>query len=122
MALEQNRDVFAIPGSIYNPVARGCHQLIREGARLVEKSSDILEEIRMQNKPSQTRIPIPRLQEPVDLDPAFERVLAQIGYEVTALDVIIMRSQLTAAEVSSMLLPLELEGYVRAVPGGYIRA
>lgn len=122
MALEQNRDVFAIPGSIHNPLARGCHQLIRQGAKLVETSQDVLEEINLAVKQVKERIPAVLQQEPVDLDPILQRVLAQIGYEVTALDVIILRSGLTAAEVSSMLLPLELEGYVQCVPGGYTRA
>ncbi|HSW92753.1 MAG TPA: DNA-processing protein DprA [Gammaproteobacteria bacterium] len=122
MALEQNREVFAIPGSIHNPLARGCHQLIRQGAKLVEESKDILDEIRPLKKEINCAPPVLEKSEPVDLPPPVRRVLAQIGYEVTALDVIIMRSQLTAAEVSSMLLPLELEGYVRVVPGGYIRA
>lgn len=122
MALEQNREVFAIPGSIHNPLARGCHQLIRQGAKLVEKAEDILEEIRPLKKEVISVSPVLEKTELVDLDPGVRRVLAQIGYEVTALDVIIVRSQLTAAEVSSMLLPLELEGYVRVVPGGYIRA
>ena len=117
LALEQNRDVFAIPGSIHNPLARGCHQLIRQGARLVETAQDILEEIHLPVRPFSA---LPE-KEAVDLDPELQRVLTQIGYEVTALDVIILRSQLTAAEVSSMLLPLELEGYVRVVPGGYVR-
>jgi len=122
MALEQNREVFAIPGSIHNPLSHGCHQLIRQGAKLVEKAEDVLEEIRLLNKQVNHAVSHSEKQEPVDPDPTVERVLAQIGYEVTSLDVIILRSQLTAAEVSSMLLPLELEGYVRVVPGGYIRA
>lgn len=116
-ALEQNREVFAIPGSIHNPLARGCHQLIRQGAKLVETAQDILEEIGMLFTPPAKK----PTQEPVDLDPAHQRVLAHIGYEVTALDVVILRSGLTASEVSSMLLPLELRGYVRAVSGGYVR-
>jgi DNA processing protein len=121
-ALEQNREVFAIPGSIYNPLARGCHQLIRQGAKLVETFEDILEELNLRTNTTEVLISTPLKQEPVDLDPRHQRVLAQIGYEVTALDVIILRSGLTAAEVSSMLLPLELEGYVNVVAGGYIRA
>lgn len=120
-ALEQNREVFAIPGSIHNPMARGCHQLLRQGAKLVETSQDVLEEINLSIKHTKECHPSQSHQEPIDLDPALKRVLAQIGYEVTALDVIILRAGLTAAEVSSMLLPLELEGYVQSVPGGYIR-
>lgn len=120
-ALEQNREVFAIPGSIHNPMARGCHQLIRQGAKLVETAQDVLEEINHSIKQTKVRIPSQSNQEPIDLDPIHQRVLAQIGYEVTALDVIILRTGLTAAEVCSMLLPLELGGYVQGVPGGYVR-
>ncbi len=121
LASEQNRDVFAIPGSIHNPLAKGCHQLIRQGAKLVETAEDILEEL----GPLYAAI-LPKTQalankEPVDLDPQMQRVLAKIGYEVTSLDVIITRSRLTAGQVSSMLLSLELKGYVKVVPGGYLR-
>jgi DNA processing protein len=116
-ALEQNREVFAIPGSIHNPLARGCHQLLRQGAKLVETVEDVLEEINLQITKT-TKLP---LKEPVDLDPQLKRVLAQIGYEATAVDAIILRSELTASEVSSMLLSLELAGYVCNAPGGYVR-
>lgn len=121
LALEQNRDVFAIPGSTHNPLARGCHQLIRLGAKLVETSDEVLEDIHPTIKPTKASIPLSSRQEPIDLDPTLQRVLTHIGYEITALDVIILRSGLTAAEVSSMLLSLELESYVRVVPGGYVR-
>ena len=120
-ALEQGRDVFAIPGSIHNPLARGCHQLIRQGAKLIETTGEILEEITVLNAVATTAASVFLSKEPVDLDPDFQRVLAQIGYEVTALEVIIARAGLTAAQVSSMLLSLELKGYVRIVPGGYAR-
>jgi len=120
LSLEQNRDVFAIPGSIQNPLSRGCHRLISEGAKLVENVQDILLELKFRSHGQPNIFPISR-QEPVDLDPTRERVLKQIGYEVTALDVIILRSGLTPMEVSSMLLPLELEGYIQGVPGGFIR-
>ncbi len=120
-AMEQNRDVFAIPGSIHNPLARGCHQLIRKGANWFETTGEILEEITVLNAVATTAASVFLSKEPVDLDPDFQRVLAQIGYEVTALEVIIARAGLTAAQVSSMLLSLELKGYVRIVPGGYAR-
>ncbi len=116
-AVEQNREVFAVPGSIHNPLARGCHQLIRQGAKLVETAADILEEIGVH----MPQILKPSRQESIDLDPLMQRVLAQIGYEATSLDTIILRSGLTTSEVSSMLLSLELEGYVRNVSGGYMR-
>ncbi|MEO8400211.1 MAG: DNA-processing protein DprA [Gammaproteobacteria bacterium] len=121
LASEQNREVFAIPGSIHNPLARGCHQLIRQGAKLVETAEDILEELGALYAAILPKTQALSNKEPVDLDPQMQRVLAKIGYEVTSLDVIITRSRLTAGLVSSMLLSLELKGYVQAVPGGYQR-
>lgn len=120
-AVEQNREVFAIPGSIHNPLARGCHQLIRQGAKLIETTAEILEELQWLTAPATAPQDPATCKLPIDLDPPFQRVLAQIGYEVTALDVIIRRVGLTASEVSSMLLSLELKGYIRKIPGGYIR-
>jgi DNA processing protein len=121
LAAEQGREVFALPGSIHNPLARGCHALIRQGAKLVETAQDIVEELgaltgAMMQLPVQTK---PRGDDKID---RFQReLLASIGYEPTAVDTIIMRSGLTAGEVSSMLLSLELRGYVDFVTGGYVR-
>lgn len=117
-AIEQGRDVFAIPGNIQNPLAQGCHHLIRQGAKLVETAKDIIEELRpgfvlTHSKPS------PEIEA---LDSAHRQLIAQIEYEITPMDVILLRSGLTAGELSSMLLTLELNGYVQAVPGGYVRA
>ncbi len=106
--MEQNRDVFAIPGSIYHPLAQGCHQLIRQGAKLVEKVEDILEEFNL--SASQTISSAPALNHfSLDLDPHLQRVFTQIGYELTTTDEIQYRTGLTAAQVSSMLLSLELK-------------
>jgi DNA processing protein len=118
LAMEQNRDVFAIPGSIHNPLARGCHQLIQQGAKLVESAHDILVELGALHAVLIEKNPTKPLQELSKLE---GEILQFIGYEMTPLDAIIMRSGLTAAEVSSMLLPLELRGYVSIVPGGYVR-
>jgi DNA processing protein len=118
-ALEQGREVFAIPGSIHNPLARGCHQLIRQGAKLVETANDILEEFNL----FKSEIPIikeeatSRKRSP--LNKKMRAFLPQIGYEVTSFEMIMLRSGLTAGEVSSMLLALELQGYVQSVHGGY---
>lgn len=120
-AMEQGREVFAIPGSIHHPLARGCHHLIRQGAKLVETAQDVLEELRgfCAVKParqvSQTAIT-------VDLSPEDRCVYEQIGYELSSIDMIILHSGLTAGEVSSILLSLELRGFIQAVPGGYTRA
>jgi DNA processing protein len=117
-ASEQGREVFAIPGSIHNPLARGCHYLIRQGAKLVETVEDILEELGTLQAVSTPKT-IAKTKNHATLAPALRAVLTHIGYEVTSLDTIIMRSGLTAAEVSSMLLSLELQDLIRTTHGGY---
>jgi DNA processing protein len=116
-ALEQGRDVFAIPGSIHNPLTRGCHYLIRQGAKLVETAGDILEEL----APQMTPIPAQSSSTSPAIPAACRKLLANIDYDVTPIDMIIFRSRLTASEVSSMLLVLELHGYIQSVTGGYMR-
>ena len=113
-AVEQNREVFAIPGSIHHPLARGCHALIRQGAKLVETAQDVLEELGSLYTASLATPLISPLLKP----PTF---LKFIGYAATAMDTIIEQSGLTAAEVSSILLELELAGQVQKVVGGYMR-
>ncbi len=120
-ALENGREVFAIPGSIHNPMARGCHRLIRGGAKLVETAEDVLEEIAAlvgaQLHPADDT---PRCTENnVDrLDSDYRKLLAAMGFDPVGVDVVAERSGLTAAEVSSMLLILELRGAIVAAPGG----
>jgi DNA processing protein len=125
-ALEQNREVFAIPGSIYNPLSKGCHQLIKQGAKLVETIADILEElpplISSQNMDPKTETileTIPASQKP--LAPLDQNLLDQVGFEVTTVDQLIQRTQLNAETISSRLLILELQGKISAIPGGYIK-
>jgi DNA processing protein len=118
-AIEQGREVFAIPGSIHNPLSRGCHHLIRLGAKLVETADDIFEELGALVEvafSTKSKIESPQLNEKQ------QQLLNQIGYEITSLDAIIARSGLTTGEVSSILLSLELVGYVQIAPGGYVRA
>jgi DNA processing protein len=120
-AAEQGREVFAIPGSIHNPAARGCHHLIRQGAKLVETADDILEEIANQIElPSRRAGP---RSEPigVELDDAYSDLLDSLGYDPIPVDEIIERSGLTADTVSSMLTILELKGLVAAAGGLYMR-
>jgi DNA processing protein len=128
-AIDQGREVFAMPGSIHNPLVRGCHQLIREGAKLVDSCADIIEELGALKKvlPGDTSkitsiLPIKEtvsIKRPLPLDKKTRAFLAHMSYEVTSFDTILLRSGLTASEVSSMLLALELQGYVQTVRGGY---
>jgi DNA processing protein len=124
-AAEQGRDVFAIPGSIHNPQARGCHQLIRQGAKLVETAADIIEEISALHHASSwvdlKADPRKPSTKPTNLDKKHLDLLNFIGYEVTTMDTLITRSGLTVSQVSSMLLSLELQSYVNLTPGGYVR-
>jgi len=121
LAINQGREVFAIPGSIHNPLARGCHALIRQGAKLVEEAKDVLEEIEMLFTVSQEHLARSIPSEPIDLVKKEREFLKHVGYHATPLDSVLQRSGLTAGEVSSMLLSLELRGYVECVSGGYVR-
>lgn len=123
-ALEQGREVFAIPGSIHSPLARGCHALIRQGAKLVETVEDVLEELGaiarhvVHSAPASPAAPAP----PPGLAPELQGLLEHMGYDPVGVDVLVARSGLTADAVSSMLLQLELLGCVAACPGGrYVR-
>ncbi len=116
LAAEQGREVFAIPGGIHNPLARGCHALIRDGAKLVESVTDILEEL-----PPLTGGHSPRdaaTPPAANPDSATNRVLANLGDSPVSLDLLVVRTGLTVAEVSTMLLTLQLDGLVAALPGG----
>ncbi len=122
IANEQGREVFAIPGSIHNPMARGCHQLIRQGAKLVETADDILEELgpllaNTDYSPPEQQVT--ETGEESGIDPEHAALLQHIDYEPTAIDTIIARSGLTADVVSSMLLIMELNNLVAAEAGGY---
>ncbi len=127
LAAEQGREVFAIPGSIHNPLARGCHQLIRQGAKLVETADDIFAELRALVG---TLVPAPQAAagagsgEPAGpvLDKAYEILLDALGFEPAGVDKLVERTGLAADEVASMLLILELDGKLESRPGGrYVR-
>ena len=119
LALEQGREVFAVPGSIHNPQARGCHQLLRQGAKLVETAQDVLEELGS----LVSYEPVADLQTGTEnaseLDAEYLKVLECIGHEPTTVDTVVERSGLTADAVCSMLLVLELQGFVAATNGGH---
>jgi len=124
-AMEQGREVFAIPGSIHNPVARGCHRLIRDGAKLVETAEDIVEELRgllaglRQSDAGQPgEIAAERASSAAEPDAQYAQLLAAMGWDPVDADSLVTRSGLTIGEVSSMLLMLEMQGTVRALSGG----
>ncbi|TYK65816.1 DNA-processing protein DprA [Colwellia echini] len=137
-ALEQNREVFAIPSSIENQQAKGCHWLIKQGAKLVEQAADIIDEFAFVDKASlhfsktnsvNGAQPF-KLAVQGTLDGVVEieqkglcndELLDNVGFEITPVDKVVSRSELPVDEVLTRLTLLELSGLVSAVPGGYIR-
>jgi DNA processing protein len=131
LAAEQAREVFAVPGSIHNPLARGCHRLIRDGARLVESASEIVESLapaaralgaelaqRLEQSTVAPREGTRTAAEGWRADPEYRRLLDVLGHDPVALDELVTRTGQAAAVLSSMLLMLELEGCVEGLPGG----
>jgi DNA processing protein len=127
--LEQGREVLAVPGSVRNPLARGCHALIREGARLVEGADQVLAELAPMLRgviadPPVTAIASTPGAIPLEstarggLDPDYRRLLDSMGYDPIAIDDLVRATGLTVQGLSSMLLVLELEGHVSSAPGG----
>lgn len=118
LAAEQGREVFAMPGSIHSPLSKGCHRLIKEGARLVESAEDILEELggTLPAAPEATDVSGTGLEEEA------KALLAHLGAGTWALDQLVERSGLPAERVSALLLELELAGWVASLPGGLYQA
>lgn len=119
LAAEAGREVFAIPGSIHSPQSRGCHKLIKQGAKLVESAADVLEELRWEHRVAPTPAPLKNLVARKDestLDDA--RLLDILGHDPATLDVLVQRSGLTPDTLLAMLLALELEGRLAQLPGG----
>jgi DNA processing protein len=112
MAAEQGREVFAIPGSIHSPQARGCHLLIRQGAKLVESAQDILEDLHL----VEARVSEPQ-QSDLDLQ-APDALLDALGHDPVSLDALQARTGLDTAHLQARLLELELDGAVGRLPGG----
>lgn len=110
LAAEQGREVFAIPGSIHSPLARGCHQLIRDGAKLVESAQDILEELGGFDRGGPAAMPPP---EP----PPASGLLALLGHDPCSLDELAARSGRPADSLLAELLALELAGDLASLPG-----
>jgi DNA processing protein len=119
---DQGREVFAIPGSIHNPLARGCHQLLRQGAKLVETAQDVIDELGVLAdscyRSTQTTANTDVSEEPHKLDREYKQLIDIIGFDNTSIDQLVCSSGLTPAEVSSMLLQLEMSGFIASSPGG----
>jgi DNA processing protein len=123
LALELGKEVMAVPGSIHSPQAKGCHQLIREGARLVESAQDVLEEIRFQPATQSRRIDSEREErapaetQPTTTQHAHQAVLDAMGYDPSTLDELCARTGEAAGQLQAKLLELELDGHVARLPG-----
>ncbi len=129
LAAEQGREVFALPGSVHNPLARGCHRLIRDGARLVENAAEIIEALAPLARSLGVELAA-RLSGPGEhaegagpaamghlADPDYRRLLAELGHEPATMDDLVQRTGLSAAALSSMLLMLELDARIERLPG-----
>ncbi len=120
-ALEQGKDVFAIPGSIHSTQSRGCHALIKQGAKLVESAQDVLEEIAAFTPRPMTDCPSPEpaLRDEVTHLPEEQRSLVEaLGYDPCGLDALQARTGLDTARLQAELMGLELQGWVLRLPGG----
>lgn len=109
LAIEQGKDVFAIPGSIHSPQSKGCHALIKQGAKLVESARDVIEEF--------GELPLPAAPATHEHETS-PSLLDHLGYDPIDIDTLSQRCNLTVSQLSAMLLTLELEGRVCTLPGG----
>jgi DNA processing protein len=119
-ALDQNREVFALPGNIHNPMSAGCHHLIQQGAKLVTCVEDINEEFQHIILPTPSK-KVDKSEKNMSQSLASDKLLDSVDFEVTPLDIVAQRSGKKVADVMSQLLEYELRGLVIAVPGGYLK-
>jgi len=130
-AMQQNREVFAIPGSIHNPLARGCHQLIRQGATLVETGQDIVDQLhgilgfqresllKLQQKAAKkTELDEKTLD---SLSPAEQQLIHAMGYDPVNIDDLVDRTGIAVGSVAAQMIGLEIKGYVQQIGAGYQR-
>ncbi|QQX80349.1 DNA-protecting protein DprA [Shewanella sp. KX20019] len=122
LANEQGREVFAVPGSVLSGQSVGCHQLLRDGAKLVESVGDILEEVAVLSAFHLEEVmACHHIEEEIVSDLPFASLLASVSYETTTIDDVVEHSGKAIELVLEQLLELELQGWVTAVPGGYVR-
>lgn len=121
-ALEAGRDIFVVPGSILNPLSRGGHALLRDGAKLVERAEDVLEELDFGLTVIASAAPlISSSLSPAALTPIELELLRCIDFEATGVDLLVERSALAVPQLLGLLSQLELKGWIRAGLGGYLR-
>ena len=119
LALEQGREVMAIPGSIHSPLSKGCHALIKQGAKLVENIQDILDELNcFPGQCSDVERVDPQQENAAVHEYSDATLLTYLGHDAADIDTLCERSGLAAEAVSAMLLSLELEGRIGSLPGG----
>ena len=122
LSAEQGKDVFAIPGSIHSPLARGCHALIKQGAKLVESAQDVLEEMKLDGgRPAWAIDPVAADDPGERAEGLFETeqaLLDDLGFDPVGLDALQARSGMDTANLQAQLMALELDGLVVRLPGG----
>ncbi|MEO8652957.1 MAG: DNA-processing protein DprA [Ramlibacter sp.] len=117
-AAEQGKDVYAIPGSIHSPQSRGCHALLKQGAKLVETAQDVLEDMRLPEGPQPSREPAATAgNSDADRTPE-DRLLTALGFDPVSLDALVARTGVAPAWLQGQLLELELQGKIARLPGG----
>lgn len=119
VAAEQGREVFALPGSIHAPLAKGCHQLIRDGARLVETVHEILDVMRVSPLATSAISPASNAELPTETD--CTDLLAQLGHDALDVDELLERTQTNIGQLSMGLLALEMAGMIERLPGGKVQ-
>jgi DNA processing protein len=131
LAAEQGREVFALPGAVTNPLSRGCHQLIKEGANLIENATDIISlinsDLALATRAARADSP-PKNQHDLfgaapgsKLEGTTKTIYQALDVVPTAIDTLVNRTGLSVAEVAQQLIFMELKGYVAQTPGGYVR-
>ncbi len=115
-AAEQGKDVFAIPGSIHSPQSRGCHALLKQGAKLVETAQDVLEELTLGPARSSSVGAAPTAYE--STESAQDSMMAALGFDPVTIDSLVARTGIAASHLQAKLLELELQGAVARLPGG----
>lgn len=118
LSAEQGREVFAIPGSIHSPLAKGCHQLIKQGAKLVDSLQDIVEELNLTKAVKDKAVSEPTISDDAPASQAQQKLLQAMGFDAISLESLVQLTGLTVSKLSSMLTVLELEGRITGLAGG----